>query len=106
MKYNTNLARAPPAVADSLEIPLPPCFQRTFLIRSVQRFKRLNLGGWKRDWSNVQGKPACVWVGGKVKMCGEWKSFHLRKLLPFLPSTWDTRLSDTLDVGDNFYLIS
>ena len=55
MKCNKNLARAPPAVADSLEIPLPPCFQRTFLIRSVQRFKRLNLGGWKRDGFNVQG---------------------------------------------------
>ena len=53
--------------------------------------------------SNVQGSLERMVVSQKRNVKMPWKSFHLRKLLPILPSAGDSRLSDTLDVDYSFF---
>ena len=54
--------------------------------------------------SNVQGSLERMVVSQKRNVKMPWKSFHLRKLLPILPSAGDSRLSDTLDVDYSFFV--
>ena len=54
--------------------------------------------------SNVQGSLGRMVVSQKRNVKMPWKSFHLRKLLPILPSAGDSRLSDTLDVDYSFFV--